>query len=274
MSGGGWRWAAASVTGSSHERSGIPCQDAHACALLHDAQGRPVLVACASDGAGSAARADRGAARACASLMGTVACSLPEASGVAALGIEAARSWLRDARAALTEQAANDGMPLRAYACTLLAAVVGEDGALFLQLGDGAIVVDGADRGGWSWVFWPQHGDYANTTFFLTDPDAIERADVELASPRIDDLALFTDGIERLVLHVAERRVFEPFFARMIEPLHRSSAAGDDAGLGSRLATYLAGPKIRERTDDDCTLVLASRRRPPLVATGREDVDG
>ena len=48
-----WRFAHASVVGSSHLRNGTPCQDASACEYVAEAGGA-ALVAVVSDGAGSA----------------------------------------------------------------------------------------------------------------------------------------------------------------------------------------------------------------------------
>ena len=57
----GWRYALASVVGTSHLASGTPCQDASTCQVLEDGSGRSVLVAFVADGAGSALYADEGA---------------------------------------------------------------------------------------------------------------------------------------------------------------------------------------------------------------------
>ncbi len=56
-----WRCAYASVTGSSHERTGTPCQDAGLCRVVRSPGGASILLAVASDGAGSAARSADGA---------------------------------------------------------------------------------------------------------------------------------------------------------------------------------------------------------------------
>lgn len=55
----GWRWAGARSKGTSHEKTGLPCQD-YGCAKEVDGPVGPVLIAVISDGAGSALRADVG----------------------------------------------------------------------------------------------------------------------------------------------------------------------------------------------------------------------
>ena len=52
-----WRALGASVRGTSHEKTGQPCQDAHCLELLPDGS----LVAAVADGAGSAALGEVGA---------------------------------------------------------------------------------------------------------------------------------------------------------------------------------------------------------------------
>ncbi len=62
---------------------------------------------------------------------------------------------------------------MRDYACTLLFALVGVEAAVFRQIGDGVIVVNDQSSH-WSWVFWPERGEFANTTFFVTDAVAAD----------------------------------------------------------------------------------------------------
>ena len=60
-----WRVAMASSIGQSHVAAAQPCQDAHFHLQATDADGRPVMVLAAADGAGSAALAEVGASLAC-----------------------------------------------------------------------------------------------------------------------------------------------------------------------------------------------------------------
>jgi hypothetical protein len=138
--------------------------------------------------------------------------------------------------------------------------VVGEAGAAFVQLGDGAIVVaDADDADAYCWVFWPQRGEYENVTWFATDPAAAARLDHAFVPRRVDEVALFTDGLQRLALHYASRTAHAPFFRPMFAPVRRA-APGCAEGMAGALAAVLASPTVNERTDDDKTLVLATRR--------------
>ncbi len=83
-----------------------------------------------------------------------------------------------------------------------------------------------------------------------------------------DEIAIFTDGLENLVLRKAEKEVHGPFFDSMFRSVRRSTASGMDDGLCRELEKYLGSPPINARTDDDKTLILASRRPELAVATG------
>jgi hypothetical protein len=82
-----------------------------------------------------------------------------------------------------------------------------------------------------------------------------------------DEIAIFTDGLQHLVLRYDQQTVHGPFFERMLRPVRQSSVLGEDRRLGDELKAYLGSETISTRTDDDLTLLMASRR------TGQVDVD-
>lgn len=257
----GWRIAAATALGTSHAKDGTVCQDSHACRVFKDHTGRPVAVLVVSDGAGSASRADEGADAACRTIIEAVEVYLANGGRITSIDEDLARSWLETVRAEIAFQATETGSVPRDYACTLLAAVVAEDAAAFLQIGDGAMVVsDDAEE--WSWVHWPQRGEYANTTYFVTDDNAAAHLAFDLVERRLTEVAAFTDGIEPLVLHYASKTVHAPFFGTMFGPVRALEVEGIDTELSLGLEQYLASPTVCERTDDDKTLILATRRPP------------
>ena len=85
----------------------------------------------------------------------------------------------------------------RDMACTFLFAAIGTTHALYGQVGDGAIVT--TNNGEREVVFWPESGEYANMTRFVTDEDADAhlRSTVRAAP---NEIAVFTDGLQRLAL--------------------------------------------------------------------------
>jgi hypothetical protein len=110
-------------------------------------------------------------------------------------------------------------------------------------------------------VFWPQRGEYANTTRFLTDVDALTWVQAEAFAGPVADIALLTDGLEPLALHYASKSVHQPFFAGMFQPLIAVHDDGEIKQLSAALAKFLTSERVRSRTDDDVSVLLASCRR-------------
>jgi hypothetical protein len=262
MSAGEWRIAAASVAGAAHVRGGIPCQDAHSFQLLSRGGPGEVLAAVVADGAGSASRAEAGSLLTCAYMLGAIAALLDAGGGSRDVDRGRVEGWLAGLREEVARLAAAEGSTARAYASTLLAAVVAEQGAAFFQVGDGAMVIDsGAPDEGYGCVFWPEHEEYENITFFATEPNAAEHLQLALVERRIVELAMFSDGLQRLALDYAGQQAHLPFFRSMLSPLREASAGGAGAGgdLSGELAAFLDSPRVNARTEDDKTLVLAVR---------------
>jgi hypothetical protein len=254
-----WRIALASEVGTSHEVAGTPCQDNAGHAIVHTSQGE-VLIVAVSDGAGSAAFSEVGSSIAVTTFISDVELFITQGGQVSGIDAAQASRWVRRAAEAATAAAEANEHEARDYSCTLLAAVVGAEHAAFIQVGDGAIVVSHGDDDGWSYVFWPQHGEFANTTNFIQTAEIESIIAFDLAPRRIHELAIFSDGIENLVLHKASRSVQQSFFQSMIQPVRKTEATGLDQELSKGLRRYLASSAICERTDDDKTLVLATRR--------------
>jgi hypothetical protein len=253
-----WRIALASAVGTSHERCGAPCQDSAALAEIDTATG-PVLAAAVSDGAGSAPHSDLGSSLAVNSLIALARSYFEDGGALQELDRAHVCRWMRDIAEKIASTALASGHHPRDYSCTLLVALVGVTHAAFAQIGDGAIVVSHGEADGWSYVFWPQHGEYANTTNFIQSPNLDDLFEFELAPRGIGEFAIFSDGIENLVMHKAERSVHQGFFRDMMRPVRESAAQGLDPGLSEALGKYLSSAEICERTDDDKTLILATR---------------
>jgi hypothetical protein len=162
------------------------------------------------------------------------------------------------ARESLASEAERAGNEIKDYACTLLVALVTQSGGGALQIGDGAIIARD-ETGGWAWVFWPQRGEFANTTFFLTDVHALNQLTTDELPSAITEVALMSDGLEPQALVYSTRQVHEPFMNGMFQPLLK--AAGTDiAEVSTSLGTFLGSERVGARTDDDVTLVMATRR--------------
>jgi hypothetical protein len=108
-------------------------------------------------------------------------------------------------------------------------------------------------------VFWPQKGEYANTTFFLSDERSLAQAEIMTLTDDVDDVAVLSDGAEPLALHFASRSAHEPFFRSVFAPLHQVETEGEATDLSKALEGMLDSAGARARTDDDATLVIATR---------------
>lgn len=259
-----WRYAAASVTGAAHKASGTPCQDSHRCAILTDTSGRRILTAIASDGAGSAKAGGMGASLTTASLLEQSAAWFKAGGSIRQLDRDRVVDWLDGAREIIASEAGSNGFGMRDYAATLLFAFIDDVSSAFGQIGDGAIVTSDTS-GEWSTQFWPQRGTYANQTFFVTDDGARQQLKFAIGLYRFHEVAIFTDGLERMLLDFGERRAHAPAFEKILQPLRNSAGVGQVETLSVALSNYLSSPPVTSRTDDDATLIVATRRE--LVVT-------
>ena len=273
-----WSWIAASSTGTSHLKHDLPLQDAQACAVVpvnSDSQTCDAewFVAVACDGAGSASHGRHGAIITCRTLRQAArrhlaAASKPSASSLqeprlnasALPSAETVRTWADEARQRIRAAAERRGLSARDFACTLVLALSNGQETLVAHIGDGGIVARLADGGTWQALSWPDHGEYASTTRFVTDePPPPLRTNI--TRQPIDALALFSDGIERMVLDMATQTPFARFFSTMAAPLPKES--GKAHTLSGQLKAYLDSEAVNSRTDDDKTLVMAVLHSPP-----------
>jgi Protein phosphatase 2C len=247
-----WRHIAQSLQGPSHLDDGTPCQDAYGVSVSDD-HSRSSLIACVADGAGSSFHSQIGSAIACETILEHAARFL-EAHQLAELQIDDVLLWCDDLRTRIQRQANEKNCPTREFATTLSTAIIGADSAVFFQVGDGAIVLGNDVACGV--VFWPQSGEYVNSTNFLTSDEYHKQLEFISVRGRFSKLALMTDGLERLALRFDTRTPHVPFF----DPLFRAvQATGDVDDLNAGLRKFLGSDSIQHRSDDDKTLVLATR---------------
>lgn len=219
--------------------------------------GEEVLLLACSDGAGSASRSEVGSRLACETVLAAAAAWIGQGNTPADVQDAHMEDWFLEAIHRIADEAAHLQTRPRELACTLLFGMVGDSRSAFAQLGDGAIVI--ATGEDYTPVFWPQSGEYANQTYFVTDQETLTRVQYDRFVGPIDEVALFTDGIQSLALHFATQSAhspfFRPFFARL-----RQEPPGERNDLSRSLARFLDSPRVNERSDDDKTLLLATRR--------------
>ena len=249
---GGWKYAAASVIGTSHQTAeGGLCQDSHVCGFVESCS---TFLAVVSDGAGSASHSLVGSRITCEYVFERVSAEGTDF----VLSKQFADDVLAGLHTQIREEAQRTGLRVRQFACTLLVTLVRPERAVFWQIGDGAICFRSREQESFHVVFWPDKGEYANTTFFVTDENAAERLEFDWTEEGILELAVFSDGIERLALNFSSGEAHGAFFDGLL-PYLRTREPGYIDEIAKQLAGFLASERINKRTDDDKTLILASR---------------
>ncbi|WP_081651615.1 PP2C family serine/threonine-protein phosphatase [Cupriavidus sp. WS] len=249
-----WNVISASTIGTAHVANGGHCQDTCFADVVTGADGAPHLVCLVSDGAGSAQFAAQGAELACSTAIAGIETTLSRGGNIARADIA---EWVVAIQEAIRNAASSQGHTSRDYACTLVGAVVGTQSAAFFQIGDGAIVVSNPSVQGV--VFWPEPGAYANMTHFVTDDDALGHLCMAIVPVNVEEIGVFSDGLQRLALAFDAKLPHHPFFDPMFNVL-RSKKQDECEALSVQLSQFLDSKQVNERTDDDKSLILATRR--------------
>jgi Protein phosphatase 2C len=246
-----WTWAAASSRGTSHDKTGARIQDAFSC--WSPAALAPI-VALISDGAGTAARGGEGASLVCRTLMTqarrhfSTSVELPSDEDIA--------TWFDTTRDLLAAVALRHSQALKDFASTSVSVFSTGSRTVIAHVGDGCAVLREADSGRWIAPSWPQHGEYAATTYFVTDADVLQLRITRIESG-VSAFAVFSDGIERLALDFSTQVPSQKFFDKISAPIGVSNCKGRDASLSRSLKAYLGSSAVNNRTDDDKSLVVA-----------------
>ena len=235
-----WMVCEASVAGTKHLRTGTSCQDNSRTVV-----GDGWIVTALSDGAGSAARAKKGSDIAATMSAHNIASQLAECQGnptrselpgIIQAGATAALGVLKDA-------AKQSRLAPQKYACTLLIAVQTENLVAAGQIGDGGIVFS-ADGKNFRKLTTPHRGQYVNQTLFLTSRGARKKLHLTVQQEQSACLALFSDGLENLVMEGVAGEPHQPFFNTIFNWLHRQETGkenrcrtGHDAKLAQGYAT-------------------------------------
>lgn len=238
-------------------RSGQRLQDAHSC-FSCSREDAPFFVGIVSDGAGSAELGGQGASLICRSIGRSARRHFATCSSLPAASV--IEYWIDEGRDLIYNTAEKRGKSTGDFACTLVCAISDGTTSIVAHIGDGCVVAREQSSSLWFAPTWPDHGEYASTTTFVTDQPAVKLR-ISLIDKPVDVLALFSDGIERMVLDMAAQEPSQRFFNFVAQPIIGSTVtAGKDVQLSSHLKDYLGGEQVNGRTDDDKTLVLAAFR--------------
>lgn len=153
---------------------------------------------------------------------------------------------------ALHDTAIANQCELADLASTLLAVVISDKRFLIIHLGDGVIAYTKGDE--IKVVSGPRNGEFANTTYFVTSPHALEMMNlVKGVATSIDGFALMSDGSETS-LYSKQRNEVAPVLYRLIKRLGMTSPDYMQPVLQASLEDAIA-----KKTRDDCSLVLVSK---------------
>ena len=162
------------------------------------------------------------------------------------------------------------------YHCTLVLVAWVGDRAAAAQIGDGAAI---AESGGTCKMLTiPQRGEYANETYFVTEPH-FRQTIFNRETSGITAIMLFTDGLQNHAVDFRNKKAHDLFapavIAKLREPdkshiraneidaeirgvrVHADGTTTDYAHAGDTLFQWLT--EHVGRTDDDMSLIVAAR---------------
>lgn len=248
-----WKCLGKSVIGLSHEKRNIPCQDAHKWKIVDDKW----LIIAVADGAGSAKHSDIGAKIAVSSAIYTLSRKLEE-------GIipETKNEWRELLMKALDTtlgvvlcKSEELNKSKRDLASTLILVVLGQSISAAMQIGDGASVIQ--NKEGELLLFTrPDESLYINETTFLVSKQAIGTSQFAFMECPAESIAVFSDGIQMLSLKYPDWEPSTGFFNPIFKSVKNSLNLDQ---TGTSLESFLLSEKVRNKTDDDITLFLATR---------------
>mgnify|MGYP000061130654 CR=1 FL=1 len=255
--------AAANVVGRSHAQSGKPCQDAFRTRNL----GNRACIALA-DGAGSK-RHSRVGANALVKLVAQLLLDEFDRfyTGILEAQENVAAEIITRCKVVLDEKAARRHCPVSEFASTLLFFACDTHRYIAGHIGDGVIVGRFGNRV--VTLSEPQNGEYANATFFVTDPDAIRR--LRLYTGEYGDnlgVVLMSDGTAESLYNKATRQAGTGV-SRMLDVFLELSGFEMKKVFQENLVQVLS-----KKSFDDCAiaaLVAIHRGRAKLLAERRSD---
>ena len=239
----------ATVVGRRHVERGTQCEDAFAITQSAD-RGWTAAVLC--DGCGSARYAAEGA-RFISTELATELLGLSTR-----LGLHGPGEWVIDAVVSAIatlrdKMRARFGERLNDYAATIVATLVSRQGGFLLHVGDGiatAIGTSSADSSALHVVAQsdPRNGEFANQTFYPTEPDWIRNVWMTpVTRPAL--VLLCTDGTQEFLYR---GNTVKPQALKHI----LKSVSGDEGSAGERIGAALRDLETQTTSGDDLGIVL------------------
>lgn len=270
-----WRIARASVIGTGHIQANMPCQDSNYVMQVGD-----TVIIAVSDGLGAAAHSDRGSKFICEDVVKRLAQTItPPQPSIIESAIQPLAEFILGttnqtidmhavmtqavtaSRAALIEVAHTAKHEPREYACTLLVAVLSPDAWHVLHIGDGAVVGIMSAQSVKT-LSAPDNGEFINVTVPITSSDYLQHLRYSHGIESLYGIALLSDGVQPMCINYKTGDAYPGFFQPLITWL-ASYPHADLATASSGLAVLLDSDKLRQKSDDDMTLVLVMKLNTP-----------
>ena len=147
---------------------------------------------------------------------------------------EDVRAWIDAIRDRIYHAASQRRKTPRDFAATMILIMTDGRRTLIAQVGDGCAVLKEAGAAEWRIPLWPDHGEYASTTAFVTD-DPEPKCRIVRDDAEISVFAALTDGLERLALDFSSQTPSGGFFDGVARPVCASAAHGKDVPLSLML---------------------------------------
>jgi hypothetical protein len=168
-----------------------------------------------------------------------------------------ARQWIFDAvervRSELSQL--SEATTLSDFHATLVGVIAGPKGGYFFHIGDGAACATHIADLSRSILSLPENGEYANETYFFTQPHWDQHLRLTPIDEDCDLIFLMSDGVTPFALAPRSTGPYAPFF----EPLSRYLATRSREEGEEALSATLQKDALRRVTGDDKTLLWALR---------------
>lgn len=253
-----WRYTGQSVAGTSHHKSGTPCQDSHCIEIIDN-----ILIATVSDGAGSAKHSEIGSELTAKEAIAFIRQwkTIPDNEEEWKIRADELIRFLRDK---LISKADEINCHPKDLAATFLLAVVSETAIAGIQIGDGGIVYGIENEDDLQMLIQPERSEYINETVFLTSENFEAGLKIAYVQGDVERIALFSDGLQMLALNMKTlpARPHQPFFKPLFQFLQKTES---ETERSRQLGDFLQSPRVCSRTDDDKTLIVAIRKRDVIL---------
>ncbi len=249
-----WITLSSRAAGPSHDKLGTPCQDAAASLVLSDG----TVLGALADGAGSCKASELGSRLATRVAVRYLERHYPKRRPYSPRQVRLLfLSTLLAVRHHLKREAKKRDLAFKDLSCTLLLFIVEprKRRVLAAQLGDGFIVARWPGQP-YELLFPPTHGEFVNTTHFITSRYAARYLQTgvwrDINPPMF--VCASSDGLERLALDCKNWRAHPPFFQPFEDYLRLET---DRRCAETQVTAFLQSARVREKSSDDTSLLFA-----------------